>query len=57
MQHQQFNILSFSNPGDHKKSEKYGTNLCPTSNNNQDLVPWIGEEQLATAKHNRYAAW
>ena len=30
---------------DPKKSEIYGTNLSPKFNKNQDLVPWIGEEQ------------
>ena len=25
--------------------ENYGTNLHPTFNKNQDLVPWIGEQQ------------
>ena len=31
---------------DRKKSKNYGTNLPPTFNMNQDLVPWIGEEQF-----------
>ena len=30
---------------DPKKSENHGTNLAPAFNKNQDLVPWIGEEQ------------
>ena len=25
--------------------ENYGTNMSPTFNNNQDLVPWFGEQQ------------
>ena len=26
-------------------SENFGTNMFPIFNKNQDLVPWIGEEQ------------
>ena len=28
-----------------KKMENYGTNLPPTFNKNQDLVPWLKEQQ------------
>ena len=28
-----------------KNMENHGTNLSPTFNDNQDLVPWIGEQQ------------
>ena len=38
-------IILQSRGQDPKKSDNYGTNLCPTINKNQDLVPWIGEEQ------------
>ena len=39
--------LLFSNPGDkvRNKMEKYGTNLSPTFNKDQDLVQWIGERR------------
>ena len=30
---------------DLQKMESYGANLSPTFNKNQDLVPWIGEQQ------------
>ena len=28
-----------------EKMENYGTNISPSFNKNQDLVPWIGEQQ------------
>ena len=28
-----------------KKKKNYGTNMFPTFNKNQDLLPWIGEQR------------
>ena len=47
MQYQHFYVSLFSNPWDNiqKRSENHGTNLSPSFNKNNDLVPWNGEEQ------------
>ena len=40
-------IINLQSRGqDPKKSENYWTNLSPIFNKNQDLVPWIGEENV-----------